>query len=384
MYKSSLEGIYSFKILKKRNLGGIIFYDALCGNQIYQLVARKDLIPINLFEILKKVKLNSIIKVKVEKKTTREILIKDVLKINNFICNFQKREYFIFLGFAEVLNLIRKYFFLNNFLEVDLPSICWGLPKKEAFILNFFGKPARLSTSGAIYLNIYAYNFINVFSITKCFRAEESKTTKHLSEFLMLEIACVNKSFLEIQNLLEDLIKFILKNLSQHPILKNFIKIDIKKILETPFERIEYKEIEKKFNLNGKGLGKSEKQIAKEIPLFVLFFPKKIASWTSLSKGEKYTFSFNLLLPSIGEVAEGNLKQTDITLLKKKFETSDTMEYMAWYLYMSPLEKILLGGFGLGIERLCMWIFDLRNIRRLKLFYRDMNFSETKISMIRK
>ncbi len=366
------------RIINVRNLGGIIFLKLLNGSNTIEFVIRKDYYRSE-FDSIKKINKGDFAIIEYVKKDTDNFVINiPLLKKGNSSKFFITSETELYLHIIQ--NFVKKkildFFEAKGFLYVDLPFIHPGEIKQEAFyVKNFFEKPARLTTSNALYLNIMAFNFIKVFTLTRCFRAEPSKTSRHLSEFNMLEVAMLNEDLLEVMDLLEELIVYILDSLEKSA-YKEYINAKVMNWKNRKFLRLPYKTVNQKYKLNNKGLGKYEKRIAREGPTFVIGFPPKIASWMSRLENNEEAQNFNLLLPGVGEVAEGNSKITFLTLLKSKFQISGMYPNLKWYLKLSPYDNIMLSGFGLGMERLFMWIFDLKNIRKVFPFYRDWRFAE--------
>ena len=128
--------------------------------------------------------------------------------------------------------------------------------------------------------------------------------------------------------------------------------------------------------MNGKGLGKHERTIAANGPVFVTNFPRSIASWTARPVDENHARSFNLLLPGVGETAEGAERQTRQDWMAQKIKLAGVEEQLRWYPAMMPYTDFQLTSMGLGVERLAMWLFGCSNIRDLKPIYRDTGFSE--------
>lgn len=364
------------KVLGVRDLGGIIFVKVLSDNEKVQLVCHKNDVDVDSFYRVKKIKINSFYRFSVVKRDN-DLVIVDVLStIEEVQSSFWTEEQIdILRAYSYLLVIMREYFSKHGYVEVRLPVIHYGQHKKDAFSLDFFRHPARLTSSNALFLNIYAVQLLKVFTIQKCFRIEPSHTSKHLAEFDMLEVAMLNADLECCMQQLENLIKYIVQVFSRSE-FKKLMKVDVGLVVNTQFPVIEYKHIEEIYELKGKGLGKHEREIAERLPTFVVNYPKGIASWIAKPLDNQYTLSFNLVFPKIGEVVEGNEKQTDLSLLSKKVKTAKMEKQLCWYTEMMPYSSFPLSGFGLGVERLFMWLFGIKNIRRIHPFYRDTGFSE--------
>jgi len=349
-------------------LGKITFLTVSYGAETLDIVASHDQ-TID-FNKLKTLKTNDHITINTSQKNG-EIYAKEVVCVvknnKNIILELTNTK-----NYAILLNQIRSYFYINKFFEVRLPSIHPGTNKGNIFKINFFGKKARLSSSNALYSAIMAANMGKVYSIQRCYRAEPSKTSKHLSEFDMLEVSFIGHCF---EDLIYELSNFISEIFNR---VKKLIPNQIKAL---PFEEIpiiSYADLNRKYGLLNKGLGKNELEIAKDGPVIVTYFPLTISSWAALPKDANYSYSLNLLMPDIGEVAEGCLRDMRESFLRHKFSKLGLSNQLNWYVDLNPFPDIKILSFGLGIERLAMWLFGITNIRNINWFYRDKNISETR------
>lgn len=362
------------KILNIRNLGGIIFFTILHNNLKQQLIANKEDIDENEYKKIKDIKIYDFCRFDVEERhyelTICTLLL--IIKSNNSQWTVNRMDNL--RSYSYLLQLTREYFTKTGYLEARLPVIHYGNDKDEIFPLEFFNSPSRLTSSNSLYLNAYAAQIGKVFTLQKCFRAEHSHTNKHLAEFDMLEMAAVGISMEKCMMELEAYIKYVVKCFGNND-LQSLLNIDVDTILNSEFPKVEYEDIKKKHNLKS-GLGKIERNIAENIPTFVIHMPYRIGSWMAKPYDKDYSYSFNLLVPQIGEIAEGNQKQTDLHLLGKKFDSANVKYQLNWYIETMPYSDFDLSGFGLGLERLLMWLIGLRNIREINPFYRDMTFAE--------
>lgn len=370
--------ILSGRVLKIRNLGGIIFIKLLSDNMKLNVTCRQDLMEAEQFSKIKQLNLNSYCSFEITD-LNGDIIVSKLLLETKVIKKSNLEEYRsdILRSYSYLLYVLRGYFLDNRYVEVRLPSIHYGKHKKEAFELEFFQHPARLTTSNALYLNVYAAQMSKVFTLQKCFRAERSHTNRHLAEFDLLEVAQMGQDLTQCMGELEKLIKYIVGAFLNSE-FKSMIKLNSDILLKEGFPVISYSELEEKYCIDNKGLGQYERLVAEELPTFVIYYPRGISSWMSMPLDNKYTLSFNLLLPGVGEVVEGNQKQTDLSLLRQKFKVAEVEYQLSWYIEMMPYSNFQLSGFGLGVERLFMWLFGLKNIRDIHPIYRDTRFSELK------
>lgn len=361
------ESFISGMVTDIKCLGKITFITVSHGAETFNIVATHD--QAVGYDKLKNLKINDYITINTNQQNG-EIHAKELVgevKSNKGIIPESANV----KNYAILLNQIRNYFYDNNFFEVRLPSIHPGNNKGDIFEIYFFGQKARLSSSNALYSTVMAANMGKVYSIQRCYRAEPSKTSKHLSEFDMLEVSFVGHCF---EDLICELSKFI------SDIFNRVSKLIPDQIKALPFEEIpvvSYADLNCKYGLLNKGLGKHEREIAKNGPTTVIHFPSKISTWSALPIDDNYTYSLNFLAPGVGEVAEGCLRDTRESFLRCKFEKLDLCDQLNWYVDLNPLPNIKILSFGLGIERLAMWLFGITNIRAINCFYRDKNISET-------
>jgi asparaginyl-tRNA synthetase len=366
------------RITNKRNLGGIIFLDIDAAPGDVNVIARKDSSLPSLYEKIEALQLNDFCRLEVTAKENDWVICQLLLHIKkqqDYFWNSRQLE--IVRAYAFLLDALREYFNTEGYTEVRLPSIHAGKNKGDIFELDYFGHTARLTSSNALFLDIYAVQLQKAFSIQKCFRAEKSHTNRHLSEFDMLEAARLYCSLEDAMTAVEDLLKFVLDKFAQST-FAGISPLDFPALKEKKFAVIPYKEIEQHYKLEGKGLGMYEREIAAKEPVFVKNFPRNIASWTAKPGDDKYTRSFNLLLPGVGEAVEGTERQTHREEFQHILQTAGAEEQLGWYLNMLPYSDFLLSGFGMGVERLAMWLLGLKNIREIHPIYRDTGFSELK------
>jgi len=358
------------RVLSIRKHGGIVFVDIKYGRDTFNVIFRKDILTEPQYEDIKDIKIGDYIKCHVsyhenEIIAQRLISVESVGEYFHNTVSLSKIE-----TYSNVLSAVRNYLCEEGFIELRLPTLHKGKTKANHFSLNFFNSDARLSSSNALYITICAANLGKVYSLQKSFRAEASKTFKHLSEFDMLEVGIAGISFNEFLDFTEDFVKIILANLLKAEIIKTDHC--------TNFRRVHYWDIAKEYGIENKGLGKLELEIASSGPIFVTHFPAPLSSWAALSKNEKEKYSFNLLLPGVGEVAEGCLRDTRKSFMAKKIKTLKLEEQIGWYADLLPSENVPVCCFGIGVERLSMWLAGIKNIRHMSMFYRDMGFSEDK------
>jgi asparaginyl-tRNA synthetase len=290
---------------------------------------------------------------------------------------------------SSVLNFSRKWFTDSNWIEVTAPVIVKGSVEggSTLFTIKYFDENAYLSQSAQLYLEAMIFSLGPVWSLTPSFRAEKSRTVRHLTEFLHLEAEApwVSLEDLVIQNILKQNKKefeFLKRNISE---LEN---------ISPPFDRITYeKAIDK---LRNEGLRIVDKESSKLIeygddlsieserlltlnsskPLFVIGYPLKIKPFyvkEEISK-EGVGIAADLLAPNgFGEITSGGIREDDLQKLEKRMvlEGLEKRNY-DWYLDLRRYGSVPHGGFGLGIERLMRWILNSIDIKDTLPFPRTL------------
>ncbi len=278
-------------------------------------------------------------------------------------------------SYSLMIDVIRCYFKSINVLEIRLPTIHYGLARGSLFYIDFYGLPARLTSSNALFADIYSTQMGPVYSIQKCFRAEPSHTRRHLSEFDLLEVALPDYALEDGMKMLEQLVYYVVRTLTDANIL-SCLNSDSLIQYSVPFKRVSFSDIEDKIVGNRINASSAEILLIDSAPVFIVGFPHSQSSWTAEHTDNKYSASFNLLLPHVGEVAEGTQRYHDVKRFKRMFHALGLDKQLCWYRDGMVYNGLRTVGFGLGLERLAMSLFRLANIRQLHPIYRDTRFSE--------
>lgn len=323
-------------------------------------------------------------------------------RTNTFNAVFRVRSV---LSFA-----IHKFFQEKGFVYVHTPIItssdCEGagemfnlttldlndVPKTEEgevdFQKDFFGKPAHLTVSGQLSVETYAHAFRNVYTFGPTFRSENSNTVKHASEFWMIEPEICFADLKDDMDLAEEMIKYIIKYVMENcPEEMQFFNSFVDKglceklnnVLNSDFARISYtdaiKELEKnndKFEFPvewGTDLQTEHERYLSEVifkkPVFVTDYPAKIkAFYMKQNPDGKTVAAADLLAPGIGEIIGGSQREDDLEVLKNKIkELGMNEEDYWWYLELRKYGSVRHAGFGLGFERMMMYLTGMQNIR---------------------
>ena len=278
-----------------------------------------------------------------------------------------------------------EMFTVTNFDFNKLPKTKDG---KVDFSKDFFDKQTHLTVSGQLDVENFAHAFRNVYTFGPTFRAENSNTVKHAAEFWMIEPEICFADLNDDINLAEDMIKYIVKYVldelpEEMAFLDKFIEPGLIKRLEnvinSEFGRISYtdaiKELEKvndKFEFPVEwGIDiqtEHERYISEKIfgkPVFVTDYPKDIkAFYMKLNDDGKTVAATDMLVPGIGELIGGSQREDNFEKLQARIKElkMDEQEYW-WYLNLRRYGSCVHSGFGLGFERMMMFLTGIQNIR---------------------
>jgi asparaginyl-tRNA synthetase len=281
----------------------------------------------------------------------------------------------------HIVNYLREYFEKDGFYEVPPPIItksgCEG--GSTLFEMNYFGDKAYLTQSSQMYAEVFIYSLGKVFVLAPSFRAEKSRTRRHLAEYWHLEPEMAHYDHKMNMDHQEKMIQHVVgKMIKEQPELLKACgrdPLDLEGVLK-PFDRIEYKEAVERVNeLGGKmeygeDFGADEEAVLTkdEIrPLFVEKFPAKVKSFYMEEdpNNPELVLCDDLLAPKgHGEIIGGSERIWDYDKLldKMKAESLNLKDYQ-WYLDLRKYGSVPHSGYGLGIERLVKWILNLDHIR---------------------
>jgi asparaginyl-tRNA synthetase len=282
---------------------------------------------------------------------------------------------------ASLLRGAREWYHENDYVEVTPPIITGVAPEGSTtlFQVKYYDRIAYLSQSAQFYLESLIYSLERVWALTPSFRAEKSRTPRHLSEYWHMEMEAAwvdNEGNMKVQ---EELVAAMVKNaLKECPDEFKLLKRDINplKKIEPPFERMKYDEameyLQKKGHEIswGSDLGAVEERtltIDREIPLFVVNYPKELKPfYMKENPDDPRTYkNSDLLAPEgFGEIIGGSERETDNALIMERLREKgeDTKSY-EWYLDLRKYGSVPHSGFGLGMERIVTWVCKLDHIR---------------------
>ena len=291
----------------------------------------------------------------------------------------------------EIVFSIREYFKNNDFTLVDspilTPAACEGT--STLFETDYFGQKAFLSQSGQLYGEASAMALGKIYCFGPTFRAEKSKTRRHLTEFWMVEPEVAFNTLDDDMDLAEDFICYIvgkvLKNCQAE--LKT-LERDISKLenIKKPFPRISYTEAIEILNKNGNptewggDIGGDEETIISQQfdrPVMIHRYPAAIKAFYMKRdpKDTRLALAVDVIGPEgYGEIIGGSEREEDYdTLVSRIKEQGLPPEAFDWYLDLRKYGSVPHSGFGMGIERMVSWICGLHHVRETIPFPRLMD-----------
>ncbi|TEU07269.1 asparagine--tRNA ligase [Candidatus Bathyarchaeota archaeon] len=279
---------------------------------------------------------------------------------------------------SETLRFVHEFFRKKSFIEVSPPmfisSACEG--GATLFGLKYFDKDLYLTQSAQLHLEALIQSLEKVYCVAPSFRAEKSRTIRHLAEYWHVEAEEAFSTMDDLICLEEDLVSHVCQNVAKQcrKELKT-LEVDAGKLakVKAPFNRITYDEAveklrKKSFKIKwGEDFGfNEEKALAEELgPLFVYAYPKKIKAFycKTYRENPEMVMSVDLIVPNIGELSTGGAREDNKEFLLKRLEEFGLrQEDYEWYIDLRRYGTVPHTGFGLGVERLLAWMLDLENI----------------------
>jgi asparaginyl-tRNA synthetase len=282
---------------------------------------------------------------------------------------------------GSLLRGARDWFHENDYVEVTPPIITGVAPEDSTtlFQLKYFDRIAYLSQTAQFYLESLIFSCERVWALTPSFRAEKSRTPRHLTEYWHLEMEAAwvdNEANMKVQ---EELVSAMLQAaVRECPSELKLLGRDpavLGKVVP-PFERIPYSEAmeelrKKGFDVSwGSDLGAvEERELTKdrEMPLFVVNYPKELKPFYMKENPEDtrtYKNSDLLAPEGYGEIIGGSERETDNALIIERLrDKGEDMDSYEWYLDLRKYGSVPHSGFGLGLERVVTWVCKLEHIR---------------------
>jgi len=298
---------------------------------------------------------------------------------------------------AEIIKAARDFFDERGFTLTDppilTPAACEGT--STLFPVDYFEEQAYLTQSGQLYIEATAMALGKVYSFGPTFRAEKSKTRRHLTEFWMVEPEVAYATLDDVMDLAEGLLSFLVKRaLEKRRSDLQTIGRDLAKLekIEPPFPRITYDEavqklqdgftsgkLETKFEWGGDLRSPDETYLSSqyERPLMIHRYPASVKAFYMEPDPQRSDVALcvDVLAPEgYGEIIGGSQRMASHELLLKRIhEHNLPEEAFKWYLDLRKFGSVPHGGFGMGIERAVAWICGLEHVRETIPFPRMLN-----------
>lgn len=309
---------------------------------------------------------------------------------------------------------IHKYFGDNGYIYFNAPIItasdCEGAGEmfqvttldldkiaksgKVDYDKDFFGKLTGLTVSGQLEAETYALAFSKVYTFGPTFRAENSNTKTHMAEFWMIEPEIAFCDLFGLMDIEEEMLKYVIKYVMDNAadeiefldkFVENGLKEKLEKVVNSKFVRVTHEEVIKilkesneKFEFTpeyGEDIAKEhEKYITEHFggPVFIYNWPKDIkAFYMKQNDDGKTVGAVDLELPGVGELIGGSQREENYDkLVSRMKELGMKPEDMYWYVNLRKYGSCVHSGFGLGFERLIMYLTGMENIRDVIPYYR--------------
>ncbi|MDR1013141.1 MAG: asparagine--tRNA ligase [Lactobacillales bacterium] len=303
-----------------------------------------------------------------------------------------KKQHAIMQVRNEIIRSTYEFFNDQGFIKLDSPILTDTSAEgtTDLFEIDYFGKPAFLAQTGQLYAEAGAMAFGKVFTFGPTFRAEKSKTRRHLTEFWMIEpeMAFVHQEeSLEIQ---EQYVAFLVKKVLQNcDYALDILERDkdlLKKYTKLPYPKITYDdaiELLKKNDLNiswGDDFGSPEETFIANLfekPVFILNYPKKLKAFYMKPHPIRsdVVICADLIAPEgYGEIIGGSERAVELNYLEEQLKKCNLKaEDYEWYLDLRRFGSVPHSGFGLGLERVVIWIAGKEHIREAIPFPRTLS-----------
>lgn len=269
------------------------------------------------------------------------------------------------------------------------------------FAEDFFGKPANLTVSGQLNGECYALAFGKIYTFGPTFRAEKSYTTRHAAEFWMIEPEIAFADLSDDMALAEDMLKYVINTIFKecpdelcffNQFYDNELLERLNSIVNSDFEHITYTKAIEILETSSESFEypvfggcdlqtEHERYLTEKVfnkPLFVTDYPKEIkAFYMRLNDDNKTVAAMDLLVPGVGEIIGGSQREERLELLEKRIdELNLCKDNYDWYLDLRKYGGTKHAGFGLGFERLIMYLTGITNIRDVIPFPRTTGNAE--------
>lgn len=406
-------------VTNKRSSGKIAFLQLRDGDYYFQGIVLKNEVEPEVFEIAKgltqetSIMLTGVVQEDTRSKLGYELLVKDIEVLGEshdypitpkehgteFLMDHRhlwlrsSKQHAILKIRNEIIRATYEFFNKEGFMKVDPPILTGSAPEgtTELFHTEYFDQEAYLSQSGQLYMEAAAMAFGKVFSFGPTFRAEKSKTRRHLIEFWMMEpeMAFMHQDeSLEVQEqYVAYLIQSVLDNCDYYLDVLERDKEVLKKYTQLPYDRISYDDAIELLHKNdftditwGDDFGSPHETFIAEQsdrPVFILNYPKAIKPFYMKEHPDRddVVLCADLIAPEgYGEIIGGSEREVDYDKLSQQIENFGlSLEDYEWYLDLRRYGSVPHSGFGLGLERTVTWISGTEHIRESTAFPRLLN-----------
>ncbi len=400
-------------VLRSRSSGGILFFLLRDRTGVVQVTARKDALGAETFAAVEHVQVEGAVTVEGavaddprapggrEVRASRITIVDagqpfpifadqtEEFRLDQRHLAIRSQEHVAtFRVKAELLRAFREFLEAEDVLEVTPPVLSGNAAEggAEAFRFDYFGRPAYLSQTAQLYLEAMLFPHERVYSLTPSFRAEKSRTPRHLTEYLHLEVELAWCDLDGLLDFIERMVVHVAHAVAERraPELKQLGRPVAELAgLTAPFPRITYAEAIDRLGALGlsvrwvSDLGTAEERaltVESATPLFVTHFPRELKAFYMLrSANEPRTVeAADLLAPEgFGEIVGASCRETDLARLEERLAEvgADRREY-EWYLDLRRHGSVPHAGFGVGVERILRWMLRREHIRETTPFPR--------------
>lgn len=280
---------------------------------------------------------------------------------------------------AEVLEFINEYFKKKDFVQVSPPMFITSAVEggSTLFGVKYFDDSMYLTQSAQLHLEVLIYSLEKVYCVAPSFRAEKSRTIRHLAEFWHVESEEAFSTLDDLMHLEEQLVSYVCQRTAKKCRKElEALGLDPKELLKItdPFPKITYNEAIERLHKRGfkiqwgEDFGFNEERALTEDlggPLFVFAYPKKIKAFYVKAYPDKpeLVMSADLIVPRIGELATGGARVDDKGELIQNLRAFDLRpEDYEWYVDLRKYGSVPHTGFGMGVERLLAWMLNLESV----------------------